>query len=168
MTDPITTDLSMLLDDIRRLFNQEDEFRIEAGKKLIEAKKLVENGEAGEMKWQDWVEAKIDRSYRDVQRCIKIASDPDPKAALGRERGKARNGMAKSRAKKKTEDDATNVSLPAAKKQVRKLLDEHKLWTWVVQEGAAKIRPEPETPLVEETNAMAAYRRGETKVTRAA
>ena len=96
MTDPTTTDLKTLASDIQRLMKKADnneirafDLRIEAGRMLIEAQKRVQNGEASDTTWTKWVKANVHRSLRDVQRCIKLANAPDPKAAATTRRRRA-------------------------------------------------------------------------------
>jgi hypothetical protein len=48
--------------------------------------------------WLPWCKANIYRGVRDIQKLIKMASDPDPEAALEQERAVAREGIAKRRA----------------------------------------------------------------------
>jgi hypothetical protein len=71
--------------------------RVSAGQLLIEARRRVDGGEAGDVTWSEWVRHNIQRSLRDCQRVMKIAGDPDPETALVKEREDARVGMAQSR-----------------------------------------------------------------------
>lgn len=64
--------------------------RIEAGKKLIEAKKSVETG-----KWQAWCSANIKKDQSDIRKCMALARADDPVAALEKERKNARDRMAR-------------------------------------------------------------------------
>ena len=162
-TTTTTTDLKTLASDMWRRLKTADtsekkavDLRIEAGRMLIEAWQRVKKGEAGKTTWKNWVEENVERSLRDVQRLIKLAKAPDPYAARNEENATARTGMAETRAKKKADGLATNVSRDEAIEQVRSLLDEHQLWGWVVQEATAKVRQEPETLPTEQTNAAAA------------
>ena len=74
-----------------------DNQRITAGQLLIEARERVTAGEAGNMGWQTWCLANIDRSYRNVQRLITVAKADDPQAALEKDRATARERMQRSR-----------------------------------------------------------------------
>ena len=80
---------------------------ISAGKQLVELQARVDAGEAGKgVKWWSWYgEHFPDRSRRDAERVMRLASSDDPQAAADEERTKAREGMA---AHKK--EVATNVS----------------------------------------------------------
>ena len=71
--------------------------RVSAGQLLIEARRRVDAGEAGDTTWTEWVRNNISRSLRDCQRVMKIAGAVDPDAALAKEREDARVGMAQSR-----------------------------------------------------------------------
>jgi hypothetical protein len=63
---------------IRACLLRADNQRITAGQLLIEAHERVTAGEAGNMRWQAWCLANIDRSYRNVQRLITVAKADDP------------------------------------------------------------------------------------------
>jgi hypothetical protein len=71
--------------------------RVSAGQLLIEARRCVDDGEAGDTTWTEWVRNNIKRSLRDCQRVMKIAGAPDPDAVLAKEHEDARVGMARSR-----------------------------------------------------------------------
>ena len=58
-----------------------DEHRISAGLLLMSAKERVRAGEPGHTNWRRWVEANIERSYRDANRCIALVKTPDPVTA---------------------------------------------------------------------------------------
>ena len=87
------------LNSIARAEDRAESLRYSAGRELIEAREHVAPGE-----WLAWCKANIKRSFRDVQRLMKIAGADDPDAALEQDRAKAREGMKTTRAK------ATNVS----------------------------------------------------------
>src|SRR4051812_41465233 len=59
--------------------------RVSAGQLLIGARRRVKAGEAGDTTWSEWVRNNIERSLRDCQRVIKIASAVDPATALAKE-----------------------------------------------------------------------------------
>ena len=84
-----------------------DNQRITAGQLLIEARERVTAGEAGNIGWQAWCLANIDRSYHNLQRLIAVAKADDPQAALERGRAAARERMRRSR-------EALNSSAKAA------------------------------------------------------
>jgi hypothetical protein len=59
---------------------------------LIEAKRRVLSGEAGDTTWGAWFYLNIkDRTLRDGQRCMKLAGAPDPDEARAREKERHRN-----------------------------------------------------------------------------
>jgi hypothetical protein len=84
-----------------------DDHRITLGVLLNDLRARVDAGEAGKgVKWWSWYgEHFPDRSRRDAERVMKLASSDDPQAAADEERTKAREGMAAHRKK-----IATNVS----------------------------------------------------------
>ncbi len=59
--------------------------RIAAGMLLIEARKKVDAGEAGNIGWHAWLKQNIERSIRDCQKVMKIAGYIDPQEALEEE-----------------------------------------------------------------------------------
>jgi hypothetical protein len=80
-----------------------DQFRISAGKQLVELKARIEGGEAAKVKWWAWyTEHFKNRTQRDAQRVMKLASSDDPDAAGEQERTK--NRIAKAAQRKREED----------------------------------------------------------------
>lgn len=103
--------LSQLAAEIRQNLanaDQADQFRIIAGRKLIEARRRVEAGEAGEVSWSAWVKQHVQRSLGDIRKIMALARAPDAAEALKKERARARAGMAKARAK----NERANVRAP--------------------------------------------------------
>ena len=84
-----------------------DDHRITLGVLLNDLRARVDAGEAGKgVKWWSWYgEHFPDRSRRDAERVMRLASSDDPQAAADEERSRAREGMAAHRKK-----IATNVS----------------------------------------------------------
>lgn len=82
-----------------------DNMRISAGLLLIEAKEEVQKrkDDGEKITWKKWVSDNIVRSVSDANKCIALAASPDPQKASEKEREKAREGMAKKRAKDKEE-----------------------------------------------------------------
>jgi hypothetical protein len=77
--------------------------RITAGQHLHEAKKRVEAGEAGVIRWRVWCEKHIDRSDRDIRRLLAIASSSSPVEAAEAERDRNRSDVAAHRKRKELE-----------------------------------------------------------------
>ena len=114
--------LVALADEINACFAKTDDLRILAGKNLLEAKGLVEAGEAGRTTWKAWLAENIKRSERDCRKIMSIAASPDPAAALKKEQEKAREAMAASRARSATK--RANVSpeeLPVMSSDVERM-----------------------------------------------
>ena len=80
-----------------------DNFRISAGKQLVELQARIEAGEAGKgVKWWSWYAENFkSRTKRDAQKVMALAKADDPEAAAEEERTKAREGMAAHRAEQK-------------------------------------------------------------------
>jgi hypothetical protein len=118
VTSDAPASLETLADQINGLLASADTHRqcaknarIAAGKRLLEAKRRVEAGEAGEITWTDWVQRHVRRSERDIQKLLRIAGSGDPEKAHEAEKARARAGMRKTRAKAR----AANVSRPKPK-----------------------------------------------------
>jgi len=90
-----------------------DTARIEAGKLMLECRKRVEAGEAGDDYKTDfwsWFGVYVKgRSRKDAEKVMRLASAPDPMAAAAEERRKARESMAEMRKQR-----GANVSSNAA------------------------------------------------------
>ena len=67
------------------------EHRLAAGQLLLHLRERIEAGEQGDVAWWDWFEANIERSRKDCERLMRMASSPDPDAALADERAKDRD-----------------------------------------------------------------------------
>jgi hypothetical protein len=82
------------LDEIDKAEGVTNDIRLEAGRLLTLAKARV-RAEHGRTKnfWADWCKSFVERTPRDIQRLVKMASPADPKAAREEEKKKARDGM---------------------------------------------------------------------------
>ena len=78
-----------------------DEFRISAGKMLVELQARIDDGEAGKgVKWWSWyAEHFQNRTRRDASKVMALARSDDPEGDLEKERKKAREGMKRLRDK---------------------------------------------------------------------
>jgi hypothetical protein len=76
-----------------------DQFRISAGKQLVELKARIEAGEAGKgVRWWTWyAENFTKRTRRDAQKVMALANADDPEAAAAEERSKNREAKAAQR-----------------------------------------------------------------------
>ncbi len=94
--------LEALAEKIARYATQADEKTLEAAKLVGEARKRVEAGEAGDVKWCSWAPKNIKLSMsrlRELQ-CIGVAEDP--RKELERGRKKTRERVERHREKKKS------------------------------------------------------------------
>ena len=76
-----------------------DDFRISAGKQLVELKARIDAGEAGKnVKWWAWYAENFkNRSRRDASKVMALARSDDPEAAAEEERAKNRAAVAAHR-----------------------------------------------------------------------
>ena len=86
-------------DKIKHYGEKADQYRISAGKQLVELQARIEAGEAGKgVKWWGWYAANFkNRSRRDAQRVMALARSDDPGAAAEEERAKNRAAVAAHR-----------------------------------------------------------------------
>ncbi len=99
---PETETLEALVEKITRYFTEADEKTIEAAKLICEARKRVEAGEVGKIKWETWARENIklcDTRLRELQR---IAKAKDPQKELERQREMTRERVERHREKKKS------------------------------------------------------------------
>jgi Protein of unknown function (DUF3102) len=96
---PADADLEARASSINRLIDLGDKaeanasrHRIRAGQELLEARALLAHGE-----WLPWCKANINRGVRDVQKLLKIASAPNPAAALEAENAQRRESSRSSK-----------------------------------------------------------------------
>jgi hypothetical protein len=84
---------------IKNYGDKVDQFRISAGKRLVELQARIEAGEAGRsVKWWAWYTANFkNRTRRDAQRVMALARSDDPGVAAEGERAKNRAAVAAHR-----------------------------------------------------------------------
>lgn len=99
--------LPVLTGKVNAAFNKESQYRITAGKLLVELKQRVDAGEAGKITWTAYVAQNIERSLRDCQKVMKLAGAADPEKEAGKERAEARDRMKAVRARQA--EEAANV-----------------------------------------------------------
>jgi hypothetical protein len=85
-----------------------EQYRVSAGKMLVELKVRIDAGEAGKgVKWWVWYEENFkNRSRRDAQRVMALARSDDPEAAAEKERTKNREATAARRELEKAAEAA--------------------------------------------------------------
>lgn len=89
-----------LAGEIIAAFGEADSSRLRAGRLLLQARELFEATKAKGESWRGWCTLNITtKKYRDIKRVMALARDPDPAAAIERERAGPRTRMAASRAR---------------------------------------------------------------------
>ncbi len=83
-----TETLATLAEKIARYATEADEKTIEAAKLIREARKRVEAGEAGEVKWYEWGRKNIKLLITHLRELQLIAAAEDPRKQLHRLRKK--------------------------------------------------------------------------------
>lgn len=91
-----------------------DDFRLTAACFLADAKKRIEAGELGKVKFLAWCQDNIQRSRADIHKLVKVGNSPDAKKALEDLRAKAKESMQKTRANKKTAPAKITAPAPVA------------------------------------------------------
>ena len=92
-----------------------DKHRLQAGQLLLQLRQRIESGEEGNgIDWWPWCEQHIERSRKDCEKLMRIASAEDPEQALEDERERVRLAVADHRARKKAAADVTVTSKPDA------------------------------------------------------
>jgi len=95
--DQVANEINVRLDRAAKA----DDHRIAAGHLLREARERIQTGKEGPITWTDWVASNIQRSMRDVQRCIALVEpggDPEER----RETEKTTNREAKPKGSRAT------------------------------------------------------------------
>jgi hypothetical protein len=99
--DTLANTVSVLLDKAEKAQTKSDDFRIAAGKHLIEARERVKSGEAGDIGWEAWCSINLRRSLGDIRKCLALAGSPDPEEAQKKAREKNRLNNANYYARKR-------------------------------------------------------------------
>jgi hypothetical protein len=110
--------INALLTSADEAERQCEDFRLRAGRLLLEAKKLVDAGDpaANGMKWENWCRKVITnprttkpRSQADIRKMMALARAADPAAARAQEKRKTREHAAKTRAPKDPVNEFTKA-----------------------------------------------------------
>jgi hypothetical protein len=116
--DTVAAEINARFERASHYEKQATEHRIAAGLQLIEVRKRVDSGEAGEVGWEKWCAEHINRSQGDIRKVMRIAGAVDPQAALEQERANAAAGMAEHRANVSAVDaPAGSLFAPAEKSE---------------------------------------------------
>ena len=96
--------LEALANRIKVPWGKLDTYRVTTGLLLLQARQRVDSGEAGEgVTWEQWCRENItERKLRDIRKLLAIAKADDPEAAAEEERQKAREGMARTRERQRS------------------------------------------------------------------
>lgn len=83
-----------------------DKHRLAAGQKLLDLRRRVEAGEAGEgINWWEWYGTQFTRSRKDAEKLIRMASADDPEEAFEEDRAKRRKSQIKTMERSAPSDD---------------------------------------------------------------
>ena len=97
-----TETLEVLAEKIARYATEADEKTIEAAKLIVEARKRVEAGDAGDITWYSWALENIKLSPSRLRELQRIAEAEDPQKELERQRMVTRKRVERHREKKKS------------------------------------------------------------------
>lgn len=93
--------LSVVADKIARHANRSEQHLISAAMLIREARRRVEAGEAGDVRWCEWAPKNIDLSMSRLRELQSIAAAADPAAEIDRLRQLTQKRVEKHREKKK-------------------------------------------------------------------
>jgi hypothetical protein len=137
--------IEVSFDKIKQYSEKADQYRISAGKQLVELKVRIEAGEAGKgVKWWAWYADHFkNRSRRDAQRVMALANADNPEDAAEEEREKNREAKAAQREREARTDVSRTPADPrmteedyaaqmvqdalASFKELRDVVDDHDL-----------------------------------------
>ncbi len=122
-----TERLEALAVKIAQYATEADEKTIEAAKLIREARKRVEAGEAGEVKWYTWARENIKLSTSRLRELQRIAAAEDPRKELKRGRKKTQERVERYREKKSSaplRNGGTTVTVTAEMEDDRRSLIE--------------------------------------------
>jgi|GEM_PF-6059884 len=95
--------LSVIADKIARHANRSEQHLISAAMLIREARRRVEAGEAGDVRWCEWAPKNIDLSMSRLRELQRIAAAADPAAEIDRLRQLTQKRVEKHRQKKAAE-----------------------------------------------------------------
>lgn len=117
--------LEVLAEKITRYATEADEKTLEAAKLVVEARKRVEAGEAGDITWTSWAPKNIKLSLSRLRELQLIAEAEDPRKELERQRKLIQVRVENHREKKKSaplRNGGANISESAELEDDRKSL----------------------------------------------
>ena len=119
--------LETLAEKIAQCAKQADEHTITAALLMREARKRIEAGELGDVKWTEWAPKNIELSFSRLRELQRIAEAEDPQKELERTRKKTQERVQRHREKKKSaplRNGGSTVTVTAELEDDRKSLIE--------------------------------------------
>ena len=127
MTEAAKESLDTVARRIEQNANQSADLVITAGNLILEARRRVKDGEAGEISWSAWARDNIDLSDSRLRELQRIAAADDPEKAVKRQRAATQKRVAAHRANNATKTQSLDQ-------------ERHDLIAWVKKAPIDQVR----------------------------